>query len=171
MKIELQKCILNLIKPLTINKYKIKLKLITLKRGDFLILDIMNNFHYPFNLGEQYEKWEFDLELLGYERILGFDSYFYIKEVYFLGMHPKYVELLFCLDILKVVILTIDFNALEEVQRFRNILDQNFEKESHYENLDIYKTLEIELWLIHTPLSNGIDIAYGKKEYLMSIFY
>ncbi|MCT4235560.1 hypothetical protein HZP42_04095 [Elizabethkingia anophelis] len=131
----------------------------------------MKNFHYPFIIGEQYEKWEFDLELLNHERILGFDSYFYLRKVYFLGMPPKYVELLFCLDILKVVILTMDFRTLNEAQNFRNFLDLNFGKKIQSENVDIYKVLEIEMWLTHTSLNYKINIAYGNRENLMNINY
>ena len=69
----------------------------------------------PFQIGKHYENWEFDLEPSDDERILGFDSYFYIRELSFLGIIPRYTELVFCWDILKVVILTIDFETKEQL--------------------------------------------------------
>lgn len=42
----------------------------------------------PFQLGMQYENWEFDLEPLK-DRIDGYDSYIYLKEISILGVNPK----------------------------------------------------------------------------------
>ena len=68
----------------------------------------MKNNKLPFQIGNHYENWEFDLEPTEKERILGFDSYFYFRELLFLGVIPRYVELIFSWDILKVVIFTVD---------------------------------------------------------------
>jgi hypothetical protein len=69
----------------------------------------------PFQIGKHYENWEFDLEPSDMERILGFDCYFYIRELSFLGIIPRYTELVFCWDILKVVILTVDFETKVQI--------------------------------------------------------
>ncbi len=38
----------------------------------------MKNTFLPFQIGEQYENWEFDLEYQNEEKIKGFDSYLYL---------------------------------------------------------------------------------------------
>ena len=55
----------------------------------------MKNNKLPFQIGKHYENWEFDLEPIEKERIIGFDSYIYIRELLFLGVIPRYVELIF----------------------------------------------------------------------------
>ena len=59
----------------------------------------------PFSIGEEYEKWELNLEPLEKERIKGYDSYLYLKDVEFLGLKSTRTELIFSLDILQIVIL------------------------------------------------------------------
>ena len=55
----------------------------------------MKNNKLPFQIGKHYENWEFDLEPIEKERILGFDSYIYFRELLFLSVIPRYVELIF----------------------------------------------------------------------------
>ena len=86
----------------------------------------MKNKYLPFQIGEQYENWEFDLEPSNEEKIKGLDSYFYIREISFLGTCPRYVELIFALDILEVVIMTIEFDSSEGFDQFKKILYQKF---------------------------------------------
>ena len=129
----------------------------------------------PFQIGKQYEDWEFDLEPSDDERILGFDSYFYIRELSFLGFIPRYTELVFCWDILKVVILTIDFETKEQLELFRDILDLNFGKRTQFENeylqAEIYKIARhTELWLVYIPDGYRIEISYGSNKYLKEIY-
>ena len=63
----------------------------------------------PFLIGEQYENWEFELEILP-DRIKGMDSYKYIgKEIHkFLNYIPVQSELIFDLDILECVVLVFE---------------------------------------------------------------
>ena len=129
----------------------------------------------PFQIGKHYENWEFDLEPSDMERILGFDSYFHIRDLSFLGIIPRYAELVFCWDILKVVILTVDFETLEQLHQFRDILDLNFGERTQYENeyLDaqIYSVARhIELWLVYIPDGYRIEISYGCSKYLNIIY-
>ena len=135
----------------------------------------MKNQLLPFQIGEEYENWEFDLEPSDIERILGFDSYFYIRELYFLGIIPRYTELVFCWDILKVVILTIDFETKEQLELFRDILDLNFGKRTQFENeylqAEIYKIARhTELRLVYIPDGYRIEISYGNNKYLKEIY-
>ena len=135
----------------------------------------MKNQLLPFQIGEEYENWEFDLEPSNMERILGFVSYFYIRELSFLGIIPRYAELVFCWDILKVVILTIDFETKEQLELFRDILDLNFGKKTQFENeylqAEIYKIARhTELWLVYIPDGYRIEISYGNNKYLKEIY-
>lgn len=84
----------------------------------------MKNIDLPFQIGEHYENWEFDLEVLDVERIKGYDSYIYIREIVFLGAIPRYVELIFSWDILDAVILVFSFSDSSQVNNFKNSLDE-----------------------------------------------
>ena len=129
----------------------------------------------PFQIGIHYENWEFDLEPSDMERILGFDSYFYIRELSFLGIIPRYTELVFCWDTLKAVILTIDFETKEQLELFRDILDLNFRNRTQFENeylqTEIYSIARhLELWLVYIPDGYRIEISYGSCKYLNEIY-
>ena len=135
----------------------------------------MKNQLLPFQIGEEYENWEFDLEPSDEERILGFDSYFHIRDLSFLGIIPRYAELVFCWDILKVVILTLDFETREQLELFRDILDLNFGKRTQFENeylqAEIYKIARhTELRLVYIPDGYRIEISYGNNKYLKEIY-
>ena len=129
----------------------------------------------PFQIGNHYENWEFDLEPSDMERILGFDSYFYIRELSFLGIIPRYTELVFCWDILKVVILTFDFEIKEQMELFRDILALNFGSKTQFKNehlqAEIYSIARhIELWLVYIPDGYRIELSYGSSKYLEEIY-
>lgn len=136
----------------------------------------MKNNKLPFQIGKHYENWEFDLEPSDMERILGFDSYFYIRELSFLGIIPRYTELVFCWDILKVVILTVDFETKEQLELFRDILALNFGSKTQFKNehlqAEIYSIARhIELWLVYIPDGYRIELSYGNSKYLRGIYY
>ena len=129
----------------------------------------------PFQIGKHYENWEFDLEPSDMERILGFDSYFYIRELSFLGIIPRYTELVFCWDILKVVILTFDFETKEQMELFKDILALNFGSKTQFKNEDLQAEIysvarHIELWLVYIPDGYRIEISYGCSKYLNIIY-
>ena len=128
----------------------------------------------PFQIGKHYENWEFALEFSDEEKIKGFDSYFYIWEIVFLTIVPKYVELIFCLDILNVVIMTIDFETIDQLQKFRDILDAKFgnktQFQNEYLNAEIYQLLGLELWLVYIPDGYRIELSYGINKYLNIIY-
>ena len=135
----------------------------------------MKNQLLPFQIGEEYENWEFDLEPSDEERILGFDSYFHIRDLSFLGIIPRYAELVFCWDILKVVILTLDFETREQLELFRDILDLNFgsrtQLKNEYLKAEIYSIARhIELWLVYISDGYRIEISYGSNKYLNIIY-
>ena len=129
----------------------------------------------PFQIGKHYENWEFDLEPSDMERILGFDSYVFIREISFLNIIPRYTELVFCWDILKVVILTLDFETKEQMELFRDILALNFGSKTQFKNEDLQAEIysvarHIELWLVYIPDGYRIEISYGCSKYLNIIY-
>ena len=135
----------------------------------------MKNNKLPFQIGKHYENWEFDLEPSDMERILGFDSYVFIREISFLNIIPRYTELVFCWDILKVVILTVDFETKEQLELFRDILALNFGSKTQFKNehlqAEIYSIARhIELWLVYIPDGYRIELSYGINKYLNIIY-
>ena len=129
----------------------------------------------PFQIGKLYENWEFDLEPSDMERILGFDSYVFIREISFLNIIPRYTELVFCWDILKVVILTFDFETKEQMELFRDILALNFGSKTQFKNEDLQAEIysvarHIELWLVYIPDGYRIELSYGINKYLNIIY-
>ena len=130
----------------------------------------------PFEIGKHYENWEFDLEPSDMERILGFDSYVFIREISFLNIIPRYTELVFCWDILKVIILTVDFETKEQLELFRDILSLNFGSKTQFKNEDLQAEIysvarHIELWLVYIPDGYRIELSYGNSKYLRGIYY
>ena len=136
----------------------------------------MKNNKLPFQIGNHYENWEFDLEPTEKERILGFDSYIYFRELLFLGVIPRYVELIFSWDILKVVIFTVDFKTKQEIYLFKDSLDFEFIKSNQFyikeqliERFELDKS--IELWLVNLQDNYRVEISYGDTKYLRDIYY
>ena len=136
----------------------------------------MKNNKLPFQIGNHYENWEFDLEPIEKERIIGFDSYIYIRELLFLGVIPRYVELIFSWDILKVVIFTVDFKTKQEIYLFKDSLDFEFIKSNQFyikeqliERFELAKS--IELWLVNLQDSYRVEISYGDTKYLRDIYH
>ena len=135
----------------------------------------MKNNKLHFQIGKHYENWEFDLEPSDMERILGFDSYVFIREISFLNIIPRYTELVFCWDILKVVILTFDFETKEQMEVFRDILALNFGSKTQFKNEDLQAEIysvarHIELWLVYILDGYRIEISYGNSKYLKEIY-
>lgn len=58
----------------------------------------------PFQLGMEYENWEFDLEPIN-DKIKGYDSYIYNKKILIYDIEVINIELIFHWDILVAVIL------------------------------------------------------------------
>lgn len=76
----------------------------------------MNSEILPFQLGIEYENWEFDLEPIE-DRIRGYDSYIYIRTVSVFGVKTRNIELIFHWDILVAVILEFEESDLPKVKR------------------------------------------------------
>ena len=136
----------------------------------------MKNNKLPFQIGNHYENWEFDLEPTEKERILGFDSYIYFRELLFLGVIPRYVELIFSWDILKMVLFTVDFKTKQDLELFKDSLSLEFRKSNQFyikhqliERFELAKS--IELWLVNLQDSYRVEISYGDTKYLRDIYH
>lgn len=131
----------------------------------------MKSKYLPFQIGEQYENWEFDLEISDIDKIKGYDSYFYIREINYLEICPRYIELIFSLDILQVVIMTCEFETLEQLNQFRETLDSKFGEETKLEesNTEIYEILDLELWTIVNPVDYSFVGYYGRPNAVQKI--
>ena len=109
----------------------------------------MKNQNLPFQIGEHYENWEFDLEVLDVERIKGYDNYLYLKEVNLSGFTSNYTELIFLFDILEQVILKLNFETQEQLNHFINNLSITKIK---------WKILELNLTITYGNMGDMIII-------------
>jgi len=112
----------------------------------------MEKINLPFLIGEGYEKWEFELDVLP-DKIKGFDSYRFIGKNLnkYLNYLPDEVELIFNLDILEMVILKFEN---KEVQFFEDITNKT----------NKFDFTEVEVKCHY--LNNSVFIIYGKMKLL-----
>lgn len=98
----------------------------------------------PFQLGMEYENWEFDLEPIE-DRIDGYDSYIYLKEIFICGVKPRRIELIFYWEVLVTIILNFDYSDLTIVQKLSTIgykqVNNYYYKSDMRINLQIYNSL------------------------------
>lgn len=133
----------------------------------------MEKFNLPFKIGQDYEIWEFDLEVMDVERIPNYDSYLYLKEVKnFLNIISDKTELIFYWDRLKAVILTffhIEMKTIEEIK-------SNLKYKYHFPIYELHANYEIyeyhagvlQLFLL-LKKPNTILIIYGNSNCLEEI--
>lgn len=135
----------------------------------------MKNKFLPFQIGEEYENWEFDLEPMSNEKIPGYDSYLYLWIKPFMHIIANRMELIFQLDILQAVKLDIEPITSIEIDELVNLMlmcfgpyNENVQEES----TALIYTLNnsIALWLIYYPLDNRAMIAYGKDDLMLQLF-
>lgn len=110
----------------------------------------MNKYsNLPFSIGEQYENWEFELDIIP-EIIKGHDSYLYIGDNFNLKKDTAKYELLFSLDILGAVIITYK----SELTIIESNLDLLFK------NVSYRKLLLKEKLIIIYGLENIVELIY-----------
>ncbi len=135
---------------------------------------MMKLIKLPFKIGDDYENWEYDLEISKIDRILGYDSYIYIRELSFLGLVPQYTEFIFSWDILQCVVFTFNFESQKQLQQFRDILNLNLGESKILQNeyliANTYQFEELKIWLIHIHNSYQIQIAYGWN-FILQLLY
>ena len=129
----------------------------------------MEKENLPFLLGLDYEQWEFNLEVLNKEDILGMDNYLYLEDISFLGAVPKSVEMLFSLDILQVVRIMYRFDNQKELDKFYKEITIYFKNNIKllYKDKMAYLIEDIEIWII--PKSDCIEVVYGTYKHLIKL--
>lgn len=133
----------------------------------------MENFNLPFEIGQDYENWEFDLEIMDVERIPNYDSYLYIGEVKkFLNHSSDKTELIFYWDRLEAVILTFFHIEMNFIEKIKNILKYKYhfpiyEIHSNYEVYEYYAG-EIQIFLV-LKKPNTLLVIYGNSTSLEGI--
>ena len=135
----------------------------------------MRKNQLPFKIGEDYENWEFDLEVCSYDKIKGFDSYIYLKNFNFLEIIPLQTELLFFFDILELVILTITTKDYRDMEKLIDLMTKTFgdyiEYEKEYLSACVYKLEDSnQIWLIYYPLEDKTYITYGNPKLIIHLF-
>ena len=130
----------------------------------------------PFKIGEDYENWEFDLEVCINDKIKGFDSYIYLKNFKFLDITPLQTELMFFFDILELVIMTINTKDHREIRNLIDLMTKTFgdyiEHEQEYLSACIFKLEDSnEVWLIYKPLEDKTYLAYGNSKLIIQLFW
>lgn len=76
----------------------------------------METIILPFHLGMEYENWEFDLEPIN-DRIKGYLSYLYTKDISIFDVKPRNIELIFHWEILSAIILEFEKSDLPKVEK------------------------------------------------------
>ena len=127
----------------------------------------MKNNFLPFQIGEHYEKWEFDLEVLDYERIPLYDSYLYVGKIKkFLNISPQKTELIFHWDVLKIVILTfidLEDNTRQDLNRKLKLSNKISSSQDHLKcSYSEYKSGSLRYCVI-SQLPNKTIIIYGSS--------
>ena len=127
----------------------------------------MEKFNLPFEIGQDYEVWEFDLEIMDVERIPNYDSYTYLGEVKkFLNIISDKTELIFYWDRLEAVILTFFHIEMKTIEEIKNILKYKY----HHTNYDVYEYHAGELKLFQIlKKPNTLVIIYGNSNCLEEI--
>ncbi|MCG2760588.1 MAG: hypothetical protein L6407_05200 [Candidatus Delongbacteria bacterium] len=106
------------------------------------------------------------MEVLATEKIIGYDSYYYIRYISFNGIKPKRTELIFCLDILEAVILSFQPpDTLHAVRKALNIHKSAWAKASHTNTLK--GTDRVVTCLYET--TNNVHLLYGKKHIILKL--
>ncbi len=125
----------------------------------------------PFQIGEQYEKWEFDLEYCNEQRIKGCDSYVYLCRESFLHIIPSNIVLVFSLDVLELVVMTVNSRDYDDLVELPDVLEnylgcykKSWKGEVYYCIFNLHDSNE--LWLILNPTENTTLIIYGTKNML-----
>ena len=122
----------------------------------------MKDIKLPFQIGEQYEIWEFDLEVLAADKIRGYDSYYYTKDISFYGLKPARTELIFSLDILEAVILSFASPEISyELSKTLNIQ----EKYSSRQGLEFAPKIVICI----VESTKSVHLLYGKKSIVLNL--
>lgn len=131
----------------------------------------MKPIKLPFEIGKEYEKWEFDLDIIVGEKLKACDSYYYRRRLSFGGVGADSVEMIFCLDILQIVIIKFNKCQLDHSQHISQLMTIHYQKKaSEIPNKEIYIISQnMELWLLESP-SKLLILIYGNTQYLNKLY-
>lgn len=120
----------------------------------------------PFKIGEQYEKWESELEIAR-NQIPGYDSYTLSKEFKYSDSIPQ-VELTFEMDILAVIKILCS-RALKEklLKSNKNIITLSCTRNNQVLYLSTENTY---LWYVLEDKEDEIFLTYGKPTVMKKLF-
>lgn len=125
----------------------------------------MNKIEFPFELGTDYEDWEFDLEILP-DRVPHYDSYKYVrKEVkFFLNNITSNSELVYNLDILEAAILTFKMNTAS-FKKMNTELIKRFSKSSVEvrNNLELHHYFLESLYVCSCKSCDELHLVYSSN--------
>jgi len=120
----------------------------------------------PFKIGEQYEKWESELEIAR-NQIPGYDSYFLSKEFKYSDSISQ-IELTFEMDILAVIRFLCS-RALKEklLKSNKNIIALSCTRNNEVLYLSTENTY---LWYVLEDKEDEIFLTYGKPTVMKKLF-
>ena len=120
----------------------------------------------PFKIGEQYEKWESELEIAR-NQIPGYDSYNLSKEFKYCDSIPQ-VELTFEMDILAVIRFLCSRVLKEKLLKSnKNIITLSCTRDKQVLYLSTENTY---LWYVLEDKEDEIFLTYGKPTVMKSLF-
>ena len=120
----------------------------------------------PFKIGEQYEKWEFILDITK-DKITGYDTYTISKEIYCSDSKSE-VELTFEMDILAVIRILCS-RVLKDnlLKRNKNIITLSCTRDNQVLYLCTENTY---LWYVLEDKEDEIFLTYGKPTVMKKLF-
>lgn len=120
----------------------------------------------PFKIGEQYEKWESELEIAR-NQIPGYDSYNLSKEFKYSDSIPQ-VELTFEMDILAVIRFLCSRVLKEKLLKSnKNIITLSCTRDNQVLYLSTENTY---LWYVLEDKEDEIFLTYGKPTVMKKLF-
>ena len=133
----------------------------------------MKGSFLPFQIGEQYENLEFELEVMSIERIPFHDSYLYTGDVKkFLNFSPQKTELIFHWDVLEIVILTfieLEDSTKQDLNRKLKLLHKISSSQDHLKcSYSEYKSGSLRYCVI-SQLPNKTILIYGNPHVIHHI--
>ena len=120
----------------------------------------------PFKIGEQYEKWEFVLDITR-DKITGYNTYTISKEFY-CGDSISQVELTFEMDILAVIRILCSRVLKDNLLKSnKNIITLSCTRDNQVLYLSTENTY---LWYVLEDKEDEIFLTYGKPAVMKKLF-
>lgn len=120
----------------------------------------------PFKIGEQYEKWEFVLDITR-DKITGYDTYTISKEFYCSDSKSE-VELTFEMDILAVIRILCSRVLKDNLLKSnKNIITLSCTRDNQ---VLYFSTENTYLWYVLEDKEDEILLTYGKPTVMKKLF-